>query len=123
MTTAARPVSASRDVFAAARTDRGDHRDHREHRRSSTRVLVVLCFAQFMAALDLMVVNVAFPSIEKSFAGSSLSQLSWVLNGYIVVYAALLVPAGRLADRYGRRTGLLLGLGIFTAASVACAGE
>jgi EmrB/QacA subfamily drug resistance transporter len=84
-------------------------------------VLVTLSFAAFMASLDLFIVNVAFPDIGRDFAGASLSDLSWVLNGYAVLYAALLVPLGRLADRYGRLTGFLGGLALFTAASAACA--
>lgn len=86
-----------------------------------TAVLVVLSVAAFMASLDLFIVNVAFPGIARDFAGSSLADLSWVLNGYAVLYAALLVPLGRLADRYGRMAGFLGGLALFTAASAACA--
>jgi EmrB/QacA subfamily drug resistance transporter len=81
----------------------------------------MLSGAAFMASLDVFIVNVAFDSIGEDFPGTSLAQLSWVLNAYAVVFAALLVPAGRLADRYGRRAGFLLGLGLFTAASAACA--
>jgi EmrB/QacA subfamily drug resistance transporter len=84
-------------------------------------VLAVLSVAAFMASLDVFIVNVAFDSIGADFPGTSLSALSWVLNAYAVVFAALLVPAGRLADRYGRRTGFVLGLAVFTAASAACA--
>jgi len=48
------------------------------------------------------------------------SDLSWILNGYAIIYAALLIPLGRLADRYGRKTGFMLGLAVFTSrASVA----
>lgn len=90
-------------------------------RSASGKTLAVLCFATFMASLDLVVVNVAFPAIGKDFPGTSLAALSWVLNGYAIVFAAVLVPAGRLADRYGRRSGLLLGFAIFTVASAACA--
>ena len=53
--------------------------------------------------------------------GRSLADLSWVLNAYAILYAALLVPAGRLADRFGRKAGFLLGLGVFTGASLGCA--
>src|SRR5947199_224226 len=60
---------------------------------SPGRVLAVLCGAAFMASLDVFIVNVAFDSIGADFPGSSLSQLSWVLNAYAVVFAALLVPA------------------------------
>ncbi|WP_435060859.1 MFS transporter [Amycolatopsis thermoflava] len=56
--------------------------------------MVVLCLAAFMAMLDVFVVNVAFTGIGASFAGSSLADLSWVLNAYTIVYAALLIPAG-----------------------------
>ncbi len=84
-------------------------------------VLGVLSVAAFMASLDVFIVNVAFDSIGADFPGTSLSELSWVLNAYAVVFAALLVPAGRLADRYGRRAGFVIGLAIFTVASAACA--
>jgi EmrB/QacA subfamily drug resistance transporter len=84
-------------------------------------VLAVLSLAAFMASLDLFIVNVAFRAIGRDFGGTSLSDLSWVLNGYAIVYAALLVPLGRLADRYGRKAGFLLGLAVFTLASAACA--
>ncbi|QXJ24321.1 MFS transporter [Actinomadura graeca] len=83
--------------------------------------LAVLCVASFMAGLDLFIVNVAFDDIGRDFRGESLADLSWVLNGYAIVFAALLVPLGRLADRYGRKSGLLAGLVVFTLASQACA--
>jgi EmrB/QacA subfamily drug resistance transporter len=83
--------------------------------------LGILSLAAFLASLDLFIVNVAFPDISRDFHGTSLSDLSWVLNGYTVVYAALLVPLGRLADRYGRLAGFLGGLAVFTLASAACA--
>jgi EmrB/QacA subfamily drug resistance transporter len=84
-------------------------------------VLTVLSAASFMASLDVFIVNVAFADIARDFHGESLSNMSWVLNGYTILYAALLVPLGRLADRYGRKSGFLLGLGLFTVASAACA--
>jgi EmrB/QacA subfamily drug resistance transporter len=84
-------------------------------------VLAVLSLAAFMASLDLFIVNVAFANIGRDFHRASLSDLSWVLSGYAILYAALLVPLGRLADRYGRKAGFLAGLGVFTAASAACA--
>ncbi|RFS85863.1 DHA2 family efflux MFS transporter permease subunit [Actinomadura spongiicola] len=87
----------------------------------STAVVFVLCAAAFMAMLDVFVVNVAFTDIGRSFPGSSLPDLSWVLNAYTIVYAALLIPAGRLADRHGRKMGFLTGLVLFTLASAACA--
>ncbi|GAA2058818.1 MFS transporter [Williamsia deligens] len=83
--------------------------------------LAVLCLAAFMASLDVFIVNVAFDAIGKDFGGTDLTTLSWVLNAYAIVFAAFLIPAGRLNDRFGRKGGFLLGLGVFTAASVACA--
>src|SRR6201996_3157387 len=84
------------------------------------RILAVLGAVAFMAQLDLFIVNIAVPAIGHSFGGS-LSGLSWVLNAYAIVFAALLVPAGRLADHFGRRRFLLIGVTIFTLASAACA--
>ena len=83
--------------------------------------LAVLSLAAFMASLDVFIVNVAFDAIGEDFRGADLTELSWVLNVYAILYAALLVPAGRLADRYGRKAGFLLGLVLFTVASAACA--
>jgi EmrB/QacA subfamily drug resistance transporter len=71
-----------------------------------------------MGFLDVTVVNVAFPALERDFSSASQADLSWVLNAYNVVFAALLVPAGRLADRVGRKRLFLIGLGVFSAASV-----
>ncbi|MGC5007762.1 MFS transporter [Streptomyces sp. NBC_01724] len=84
-------------------------------------VLPVLCVAAFMASLDLFIVNVAFSDIGQEFPDSSLADLSWILNAYAILYAALLVPLGRLADRFGQKAGFLSGLAVFTAASAACA--
>jgi EmrB/QacA subfamily drug resistance transporter len=75
----------------------------------------------FMSSLDLFIVNIAFPAIGKHFGGASLSSLSWILSAYAIVFAALLVPAGRWADAFGRKRAFLLGLGIFVVASTACA--
>jgi EmrB/QacA subfamily drug resistance transporter len=74
-----------------------------------------------MSSLDLFIVNIAFPAISKHFGGASLGSLSWILSGYAIVFAALLVPAGRWADAFGRKRAFLLGLGVFVAASTACA--
>ncbi|QCQ92447.1 MFS transporter [Rhodococcus sp. SGAir0479] len=84
-------------------------------------LLAVLSGAPFVANLDLFVVNVALDDIAADYAGTPLAQLSWILSGYAVVYAALLVPAGRWADRVGRRRAFLVGLALFTVASTACA--
>jgi EmrB/QacA subfamily drug resistance transporter len=64
---------------------------------------------------------VALPSIGRTFGGTDLSLLSWVLNAYAIVFAALLVPAGRAADLIGRRAAFLVGVVVFAVASAACA--
>jgi EmrB/QacA subfamily drug resistance transporter len=84
-------------------------------------VLVIVCTGVVLVTLDLFIVNLAFPAIERSFGGTSLSTLSWVLSAYAIVFAALLIPAGRLADRTSRRGGFLVGVAIFTVASALCA--
>jgi EmrB/QacA subfamily drug resistance transporter len=83
--------------------------------------LAVVSIGIFMTVLDLFIVNVAFPEIQRDFSGTSLSGLSWILNGYAIVFAALLVPAGRIADRTGQKRGFLFGLILFTLASALCA--
>lgn len=85
------------------------------------KVLMVVSVPVFMASLDTFVVNLAFPSIRADFDGTDVAALSWVLNAYAIVFAALLVPAGRLADRYGRRRAFLSGTALFVAGSTLCA--
>jgi EmrB/QacA subfamily drug resistance transporter len=84
------------------------------------KVLLVTSVAVFMGFLDVTIVNIAFPDIEASFPGTSLAGLSWILNAYNIVFAALLVPAGRLSDRLGRRRMFFVGVCTFLAASVVC---
>jgi NTE family protein len=84
-------------------------------------IVAVACAGAFLAFLDATIVNIAFPDISRSFAGSGRDALSWVLDGYFVVIAALLVPAGGLADRFGHKRIFLLGVSGFTAASLLCA--
>jgi EmrB/QacA subfamily drug resistance transporter len=84
-------------------------------------VLAIVCAGVVLASLDLFIVNVALAQMAKDFGAHGLGGLSWVLNGYAIVYAALLVLFGRLADRYPRKLGFLVGVGVFVAASAACA--
>jgi EmrB/QacA subfamily drug resistance transporter len=84
-------------------------------------VSLIVCTGVFMSSLDLFIVNIAFPAIGRHFGGASLASLSWVLSGYAIVFAALLVPAGRWADAFGRKRAFLLGLAIFVLASAGCA--
>ncbi|MGH2857532.1 MAG: MFS transporter, partial [Solirubrobacteraceae bacterium] len=85
-------------------------------------ILVIVCAGVVLASLDLFIVNVALPQMGRDFHlhGGALADLSWVLNAYAIVYAALLVLFGRLAERYRRERGFLLGVAVFVAASAAC---
>ncbi|GAA1795734.1 DHA2 family efflux MFS transporter permease subunit [Planosporangium flavigriseum] len=88
-------------------------------RHSPWLVLSVLCLGFFMILLDTTIVNIAIPDmIDRLHA--SLDQILWVLNAYILVYAVLLITAGRLGDLYGPKQLFIAGLAIFTVASAAC---
>ena len=82
--------------------------------------ITIVVTAVFMTNLDLWIVNVALVDIGRDL-NSSLSGVSWVLNAYAVTLAAVLIPAGRLGDRIGHRQVFLIGIAVFTLASVACA--
>ena len=84
-------------------------------------VLAIVCVGMVLANLDLFIVNVALPNIGQDFENATLEDLSWILNGYAIVYAALLVFFGRLAERHRRDQSFLLGVALFTGASAACA--
>jgi EmrB/QacA subfamily drug resistance transporter len=84
-------------------------------------VLAIVCVGICLANLDLFIVNVGLPNIAQDFRGASLEDLSWILNAYAIAYAALLVFFGRLAERHSRDLSFLLGVGLFTVASAACA--
>src|SRR5215210_623545 len=84
-------------------------------------VLTVASASSFLVYLDATIVNVAFPDVRASFAGTTLAGLSWILSAYGIVFAALLVPGGRYADVVGGRRLFLAGLAAFTAGSVLCA--
>jgi EmrB/QacA subfamily drug resistance transporter len=85
------------------------------------KVLMVVVVGVFMAGLDVFIVNIAFPQIHADFPDTSLASLSWILNSYTIVFAAFLIVAGRWSDGFGRRRAFLLGIGLFVAASAACA--
>jgi EmrB/QacA subfamily drug resistance transporter len=84
-------------------------------------VLVVVSAAQFLIVLDVWVVNIALPVLQRDFAPATLADVSWILDVYAIVLAALLLPAGRVADRIGRRKFFLAGLVVFGVASLGCA--
>ena len=83
-------------------------------------VFAVASIAVFLVSIDTTVLFAAFGALRSGFPHSTAADLSWVLNAYTVVYAALLVPAGRLADALGRKRVFQLGLLLFLAASAAC---
>ena len=82
--------------------------------------LFAMCFALFMIMLDNTVVNVALPTIQKDLHPSQ-SQLQWIINAYILVFAALILLGGKLGDRFGRKRLFMVGLVGFTVWSAACA--
>lgn len=82
--------------------------------------LLIASLASLATFLDTTILYVAFPDIGRSFTDASPAQLSWVLNAYTIVFAALLIPVGKLADRVGHRRAFLAGSAIFTVASMAC---
>ena len=81
--------------------------------------LVAVCIATFMLLLDVTIVNVALPYIERDLH-SSFADLQWVIDAYALTLAAFLLTAGSLADRMGRRRVFVIGLAVFTVASVLC---
>jgi EmrB/QacA subfamily drug resistance transporter len=87
---------------------------------SPTLVLVIVCAGVVLASLDLFIVNVALPDIARDLHTRDLSSLSWVLNGYAIVYAAMLVLLGRISESHRRENGFLIGVALFTLASAAC---
>ncbi|MBT2472892.1 MFS transporter [Streptomyces sp. ISL-66] len=82
-------------------------------------ILVIACAAQFMVVLDVSIVNVALPSMKASLGLSPAGQ-QWIVNAYTLGFAGLLLLGGRAADLVGARRTFLIGLGIFTAASLTC---
>src|SRR6201989_2747818 len=82
--------------------------------------LYVLCAGMLMIVLDAPIVNVALPSIQDDL-GFSQNNLAWVINAYMIPFGGLLLLAGRMGDLLGQRRVFLVGLTIFTGASLLCA--
>jgi EmrB/QacA subfamily drug resistance transporter len=87
--------------------------------RSRWLALVVLCLGDLMIVLDVTIVGVALPSIREDL-GFSQSSLAWVVNAYLIVFGGFLLLGGRLGDLFGHRRLFLIGISLFTAASLAC---
>lgn len=83
-------------------------------------VFHIASLATFLVSIDTTVLYVAFHSIAKSFPEANPTSIAWVMNAYTIVYATCLIPAGGLADRYGRKRIFMLGVALFILASVLC---
>src|SRR6058998_2882790 len=81
--------------------------------------LIVLCTGFLLIVVDMTIVNVALPSIQKDL-GFSQASLAWVVNAYLIAFGGLLLLAGRFGDILGRKRVFLAGLGVFTTASLVC---
>src|SRR6184192_257169 len=88
-------------------------------RRSNTAlILIALCSAALIINIDVTIVNVTLPSLVREL-GATTTNLQWVVDAYSLVFAALILAAGSLSDRVGRKGILLVGLGVFAAGSLA----
>src|SRR6187551_1996836 len=81
--------------------------------------LIILCCGDLMIVLDTTIVGVALPSIKDDL-GFSDTSLAWVVNAYLLTYGGFLLLGGRLGDLYGHRRLFLIGISVFTVASLAC---
>src|SRR3984893_7211639 len=88
--------------------------------RTAAAVFAVTALGSFMAALDLSIVNVAFPNLEASYPHASQASLAWVITAYSIVFGSLLVTGGRTGERLGRRRIFMTGTGGFLAGSFLC---
>jgi EmrB/QacA subfamily drug resistance transporter len=111
-------ASAEADRVTTAELPRAER--PRAERRRENLLLVIICLAQFMVILDISIVNVALPSIRSALHFST-SGLQWVVNAYTLTFAGLLLLGGRASDLLGRREVFLVGTGLFSLASLACA--
>lgn len=110
MTSTDRPLPVGTDVVAAEATVR----------RRQVAVFAAASLGGFMSSLDMSMVNVAFPALERSFPSVTPSGLSWVVTAYAIVFGALMVTGGRLADHLGRRSAFMAGIAVFCAGSAIC---
>src|SRR5262245_2172480 len=114
-------MDASRDQARVAEENERHRLPEDAAGRSPWPAFSVLAIGVFLSVLDLFIVNIAFPAIRSSFPSASLSSLSWILSAYAIVYAAVLVPAGKIADIVGRKRIFLSGLLVFLLGSALCA--
>ena len=86
--------------------------------RRTRLIFLSTALGAFLVTANVSTMNVAFPDLERTFTETSRGSLTWVLNAYTISFAALLIPAGRLADRFGRRRVFMIGLVVFALASL-----
>jgi DHA2 family methylenomycin A resistance protein-like MFS transporter len=99
----------------AARTTEGAHREI----RGRDLVLLIMTAGYFLVLLDVTIINVTLPSIRGAL-GAGVSELQWVVDGYAVALASLLLVGGSIGDLYGHKRIVLTGLALFGVASLAC---
>jgi EmrB/QacA subfamily drug resistance transporter len=95
--------------------------DHAFDSRRAWQTLFITSVSMFLVSMDVTIVSVALPNIEKDFSGTSAATLSWVFTAYNVTFAALLLLAGKLGDRWGRKRAFQAGLLMFMGASILAA--
>src|SRR6185312_2470494 len=88
-------------------------------KKNSYLPLIALCLGFFMVIIDVTIVNVALPTIQINL-NASVSGLQWIVDGYTLTFACLLLSAGNLGDRFGAKTAYLCGLAIFVLSSLGC---
>lgn len=115
----ARPAAGG-DAVQVPRTVESQRPEAAPVPRSPWPIFAIASIAVFLVSVDATVLYAAFPALRRAFSDATPADLSWVLNAYTVVYAALLVPAGRMADLHGRKRMFLVGLGVFLLASLLC---
>src|SRR5215216_8194846 len=113
------PVATTFAQASAASPDLAPPVDDRVHRRRWA-TLAILCVSLLVIVIDNTIVNVALPTLVRDL-GTSISDLQWVVDSYTLVFAGLLLVAGSLGDRFGRRGALTVGLVVFGAASATAA--
>jgi MFS family permease len=86
----------------------------------TTATLILASVGAFVTSLDVVVVSTALPSL-RTHLGASLSDLEWTINAYNLAFASLMLTAAALGDRFGRKRVYVIGLALFTVASIACA--
>ncbi len=119
-------IAGTTDEFSIVRRSKGSKANERTEKpmseldaRTRWLALYVLCLASLMIVLDVSIVGVALPSIKDDL-GFSDTSLAWVVNAYLLTYGGFLLLGGRLGDLYGQRRLFLIGISVFTVASLAC---